>query len=279
MVQHHLADLQRPFLRYREEARGEDVHARLEVQQARRVVDRRLRRRQRLPDQRRQRRQRAVDPAEARGKAEHHRQLIDVALRRRHRDLRTAAQRQHDLAFLLSERRRHVIVDDTLLTMPMRRIGSPVAMTWFITSMRSFVSPLWLTATTTSGGRRAAAERPRKSPGSTGTISACASSLKNTAPASAAWCELPQQTKKTRPLRACASRTAARKAAEAAANSRTSSSSSTPSNSAATRRHVSSCASISCSIYVRNRGESATSFACRRLRAGARSIRSPSRTR
>ena len=77
-------------------------------------------------------------------------------------------------------------VEETLLTMPMRRIGSPVAMTWLITSMRSFVSPLWLTATTTSAARSDAAKRPRKSPGSTGTISAWASSLKKTAPASAA---------------------------------------------------------------------------------------------
>ena len=40
VVQHHLADLQRSFLRHGQQPRGEDVHARLEIEQARRLVKR-----------------------------------------------------------------------------------------------------------------------------------------------------------------------------------------------------------------------------------------------
>src|SRR5438034_1019275 len=83
----HLADLQRPFLRHGEEARGQDVHARLEVEQTRGVVDGGFGRGQRLADERGQRRQRAIDAAEARREAVHHRKLIDVALRRWYGDL------------------------------------------------------------------------------------------------------------------------------------------------------------------------------------------------
>ena len=78
-------------------------------------------------------------------------------------------------------------VELTLLTRPMRLMSRPVCTTSLRTSMRSLVSPLWLTATKRSPSRSEREYSPRNSPGSTGCTCTCASSLKNRLAALAAW--------------------------------------------------------------------------------------------
>ena len=85
-------------------------------------------------------------------------------------------------------------VELTLFTSDARPMRLPDAMTSFITSMRSFVSPLWLMATKRSPSRSERAYWPRNSPGRMGITSTRASSLKKSDAARAACCELPQQT-------------------------------------------------------------------------------------
>jgi len=84
-------------------------------------------------------------------------------------------------------------VEFTLLTRAMRFTSRPQAMTSSSTSMRSLVSPLWLTAMTRSPSSSERDDWPRNSPGRLGVSSTWASSLKKSAAALAAWYELPQQ--------------------------------------------------------------------------------------
>ena len=70
-------------------------------------------------------------------------------------------------------------VEFTLFTRPMRPTALPEAMTSLRTSIRSLVSPLWLTAMTRSPSASERADCARNSPGRLGVSSTRASSLKN----------------------------------------------------------------------------------------------------